>query len=100
MKLIADNLRITKINIQNARKAQNPKPVQDLVKLCLAKERIIIDPIVPPLAWADGIAQARAMLNVIHTLPDLLNDNLMAAAGATAIIAKEDLFFWAMMPGY
>jgi 5-methyltetrahydrofolate corrinoid/iron sulfur protein methyltransferase len=38
----------------------------------VAKERIIIDPIVPPLAWDDGIVQARAVLNVIRTLPDLL----------------------------
>lgn len=201
MKLIADNLRITKPGIQNALKARDPKPVQDLVKLCaakgtwaidvntgplgklpeegmvffikavesvtdlpllidtsnptamkaglevannraiingfslepgklekmlplakeydadivgfllypdsrvpkdeagrleialelfekaaaagVAKERIIIDPVVPPLAWADGIVQARAVLNVIHTLPDLLGFPVRTIAGVS-----------------
>ncbi|MCD4721173.1 MAG: dihydropteroate synthase, partial [Desulfobacula sp.] len=35
----------------------------------VSKERIIIDPVVPPLAWEDGIVQARAVLNVIRMLP-------------------------------
>jgi len=201
MKLIADNLRITKTDIQNALKARDPKPLQDLVKLCLAKgawaidvntgplgklpeegmtffikavesvtdlpllidtsnpaamkaglaaannrviingfslepgkiekilplakeydadivgfllypdsrvpadeagrfeiamellekaaaagvakERIIIDPVVPPLAWADGIVQARAVLNVIHTLPELLGFDVRTIAGVS-----------------
>jgi len=38
----------------------------------VAKEQIIIDPIVPPLAWEDGIVQARTILKVIQRLPDLL----------------------------
>ena len=38
----------------------------------VAKERVIIDPVVPPLVWADGIVQARAVLNVIRTLPEVL----------------------------
>jgi 5-methyltetrahydrofolate corrinoid/iron sulfur protein methyltransferase len=38
----------------------------------VAKERMIIDPVIPPLAWADGIAQAREVVKVIRTLPDLL----------------------------
>ncbi len=38
----------------------------------LAKERVIIDPVIPPLTWADGIVQARQVLEVIRTLPDLL----------------------------
>ncbi len=36
------------------------------------KERVIIDPVIPPLAWEDGIVQAREVLEVIRTLPDLL----------------------------
>ncbi len=36
------------------------------------KEQIIIDPIVPPLAWEDGIVQARTILKVIQRLPELL----------------------------
>lgn len=38
----------------------------------VAKERVIIDPVIPPLAWEDGIVQARHVLTVIRTLPDLL----------------------------
>ncbi len=38
----------------------------------VAKEQIIIDPIVPPLAWEDGIVQARTILRVIQRLPELL----------------------------
>ncbi|MCA1787027.1 MAG: dihydropteroate synthase, partial [Desulfobacteraceae bacterium] len=38
----------------------------------VAKERVIIDPVIPPLAWENGIVQAREVLEVIRTLPDLL----------------------------
>jgi 5-methyltetrahydrofolate corrinoid/iron sulfur protein methyltransferase len=38
----------------------------------VAKEQVIIDPIVPPLAWEDGIVQARTILKVIQRLPELL----------------------------
>lgn len=47
----------------------------------VANERIIIDPVVPPLAWDDGIIQARAVLNVIRTLPDLLGFPVRTIAG-------------------
>jgi 5-methyltetrahydrofolate corrinoid/iron sulfur protein methyltransferase len=47
------------------------------------KERIIVDPVVPPLAWADGIVQARAVLNVIRTLPDLLGFPVRTIAGVS-----------------
>ncbi len=49
----------------------------------VAKERIIIDPVVPPLAWEDGIIQARAVLTVISTLPDLLGFNVRTIAGVS-----------------
>lgn len=112
----------------------------------VSKERIIIDPVVPPLAWADGIVQARSVLNVIRTLPDLLgfpvrtiagvsnlttgagdkakknlmeqgyvamlaaagleyalldilNRETVSAARAAAILARETLFSWGMVPG-
>ncbi len=61
------------------------------------KERIIIDPVVPPLAWDDGIIQARAVLNVIKTLPDLLGFPVKTIAGlsnlttGTADKAKKNL---------
>jgi len=47
----------------------------------VAEERIIIDPVVPPLAWEDGIVQARAVLNVIRTLPDILGFPVRTIAG-------------------
>lgn len=47
----------------------------------IAKERLIIDPVVPPLVWEDGILQARAVLNVIKTLPDLLGFPVRTIAG-------------------
>ncbi|MCD4721471.1 MAG: GNAT family N-acetyltransferase, partial [Desulfobacula sp.] len=47
----------------------------------VSKERIIIDPVVPPLAWEDGIVQARAVLNVIRMLPDLLGFPVRTIAG-------------------
>lgn len=60
-------------------------------------ERIIIDPVVPPLAWDDGIIQARAVLNVIKTLPDLLGFPVRTIAGLSNLTtgavdkAKKDL---------
>jgi 5-methyltetrahydrofolate corrinoid/iron sulfur protein methyltransferase len=47
----------------------------------VAKERVIIDPVIPPLAWADGIVQARQVLQVIRTLPDLLGFPVRTIAG-------------------
>lgn len=111
----------------------------------VAKERVIIDPVVPPLAWTDGIVQARAVLNVIRTLPevlgfpvrtiggisnlgtgardkakrrlleqsyvamlasagldfalmDILDAGLVQSARVSGILAKEEIFSWAMVP--
>ncbi|MBU2631107.1 MAG: dihydropteroate synthase, partial [Proteobacteria bacterium] len=47
----------------------------------VAKERVIIDPVVPPLAWDDGIVQARAVLKVIQMLPDLLGFDVQTIGG-------------------
>jgi 5-methyltetrahydrofolate corrinoid/iron sulfur protein methyltransferase len=47
----------------------------------VAKERVIIDPVIPPLTWADGIVQARQVLQVIRTLPDLLGFPVRTIAG-------------------
>ncbi|MCP4669735.1 MAG: dihydropteroate synthase, partial [Desulfobacula sp.] len=47
----------------------------------IAKEKLIIDPVVPPLSWEDGIFQARAVLEVIRTLPDLLGFEVKTIAG-------------------
>lgn len=47
----------------------------------VAKERVIIDPVVPPLSWEDGIGQARAVLDVIRALPELLGFPIRTIAG-------------------
>jgi 5-methyltetrahydrofolate corrinoid/iron sulfur protein methyltransferase len=52
-------------------------------KAGVAKEKIIIDPVVPPLAWEDGIVQARTVLNVIQMLPDLLGFKVQTIAGVS-----------------
>ena len=44
-------------------------------------ERVIIDPIVAPLAWQDGNRQNMAVLEVIRTLPDLLGVRVRTMAG-------------------
>jgi 5-methyltetrahydrofolate corrinoid/iron sulfur protein methyltransferase len=44
-------------------------------------ERIIIDPICPPLAWNEGPAQARAVLETLRLLPDVLNFPIRTVAG-------------------
>ncbi|MFU8768246.1 MAG: dihydropteroate synthase [Desulfotignum sp.] len=111
----------------------------------VAREHVIIDPVIPPLAWADGIVQAREVLQVIRTLPDLLGfpvrtiggisnlgtnapdrtkrrvleqsyvamlasaglsyalldilaPDLVRAAQASSILAKEDIFSWGIVP--
>jgi 5-methyltetrahydrofolate corrinoid/iron sulfur protein methyltransferase len=112
----------------------------------VAKERVIIDPVVPPLAWTDGIAQARAVLEVVRILPevlgfaartiggisnlgtgagdktkrrlleqsyvamlasagldfalmDILDADLVPSAMVSGLLAKEEIFSWAMVPG-
>ncbi len=47
----------------------------------ITKEKLIIDPVVPPLAWEDGIFQAKAVLEVIRTLPELLGFKVKTIAG-------------------
>jgi 5-methyltetrahydrofolate corrinoid/iron sulfur protein methyltransferase len=49
----------------------------------VAKERVIIDPVIPPMAWADGIIQARQVLEVIRTLPDLLGFPVRTIGGVS-----------------
>jgi|GEM_PF-2989108 len=49
MKLIADNLRITKKSIRDALKACDPKPIQEFVKLCVGKGAWAIDVNTGPL---------------------------------------------------
>lgn len=47
----------------------------------ISPKRIIIDPVVAPLAWQDGNRQDMAVLEVIRTLPDLLGAPVRTIAG-------------------
>ena len=49
----------------------------------VAKERVIIDPVVPPLVWEDGIVQARTVLNVIRALPELIGFPIRTMGGVS-----------------
>jgi 5-methyltetrahydrofolate corrinoid/iron sulfur protein methyltransferase len=45
------------------------------------KERVIIDPVVPPLSWDDGLFRARELLKTISMLPELLGFPVKTMAG-------------------
>jgi len=45
------------------------------------KERVIIDPVVPPLSWDDGLFRARELLKTIPMLPELLGFPVRTLAG-------------------
>lgn len=47
----------------------------------LSPERIIVDPVVVPLSWQDGVGQVREVLEVIRMLPELLNFPVRTIAG-------------------
>lgn len=59
-------------------------------KAGVSKERIIIDPVVPPLAWEDGIVQARHVLDVIRTLPELLGFPVRTIAGISNLATRAE----------
>jgi 5-methyltetrahydrofolate corrinoid/iron sulfur protein methyltransferase len=71
-------------------------------KAGLPPERLIIDPIVVPISWEDGTAQARDVLSCIRLLPELLGfsiktvvglSNLTSGAGAkTASLLIEEAY--------
>lgn len=45
------------------------------------KEHLIIDPVVPPLSWDDGLFRARELLKTIPLLPELLGFPVRTMAG-------------------
>jgi 5-methyltetrahydrofolate corrinoid/iron sulfur protein methyltransferase len=51
-------------------------------------ERMIIDPVVAPLCWQDGLFQAREVLTVIKTLPELLGFPVRTIAGLSNLTAS------------
>ncbi|MDI6797000.1 MAG: dihydropteroate synthase [Desulfatibacillaceae bacterium] len=44
-------------------------------------ERIVIDPICPPLVWDEGHAQARAVVETLRLLPEVLNFPIRTVVG-------------------
>jgi 5-methyltetrahydrofolate corrinoid/iron sulfur protein methyltransferase len=57
----------------------------DLLQSCqaagIAPRRLIIDPVVVPLAWQDGHRQAREMLTLLGQLPEVLGFPVRTVAG-------------------
>jgi 5-methyltetrahydrofolate corrinoid/iron sulfur protein methyltransferase len=57
----------------------------DLLQSCqaagIAPQRLIIDPVVVPLAWQDGNRQAREMLTILRQLPEVLGFPVRTIAG-------------------
>ena len=49
--------------------------------------RLIIDPVVVPLSWQDGLFQAREVLTVIKTLPEILGFPVRTIAGLSNLTA-------------
>jgi 5-methyltetrahydrofolate corrinoid/iron sulfur protein methyltransferase len=47
----------------------------------VAKERLIIDPVVPPLSWDDGLFRTRELLKTLFLLPELLGFPVRTIAG-------------------
>jgi len=47
----------------------------------LDRDRLIIDPVIPPLIWQNGHIQAMDVIKVIRTLPDLLGYPVQTIAG-------------------
>jgi 5-methyltetrahydrofolate corrinoid/iron sulfur protein methyltransferase len=50
-------------------------------------DRVIIDPVVVPLSWQEGLFQAREVLTVIETLPELLGFPVRTIAGLSNLTA-------------
>jgi 5-methyltetrahydrofolate corrinoid/iron sulfur protein methyltransferase len=56
----------------------------------IAKEKIIIDPVTPPLAWEDGIIQAREVLRFIRILPELAGFPVRTIAGISNLATRAE----------
>ncbi|WP_299976982.1 dihydropteroate synthase [Desulfobacula sp.] len=84
MKLIADNLRITKKSIQDALTGRNPKPIQELVKQCVEKGAWAIDVNTGPLGKSSekGMAFFIEAVQSVTDLPLLIDTSNPAAMKA------------------
>ncbi|MGD9972598.1 MAG: dihydropteroate synthase [Desulfatirhabdiaceae bacterium] len=55
----------------------------------LPKEHLIIDPVLVPVSWQNGLAQNRSILSVIQQLPDVLDFPVRTLAGLSNLTAGE-----------
>ena len=55
----------------------------------LEPERLIIDPVLAPLMWEDGSAQAVELINVIKMLPDLLGFPVRTVVGISNLTSGK-----------
>ncbi len=60
---------------------------QNCLEAGVEPDRVIIDPVVAPLSWQDGLFQAREVLTVIKTLPELLGFPVRTIAGLSNLTA-------------
>ena len=52
-------------------------------------ERLIIDPVVAPMSWENGVKHNQAVLSTIHHLPDLLDARVCTIAGVSNLGAGQ-----------
>ena len=60
---------------------------QKCLEAGIEPDRVIIDPVVVPLSWQEGLFQAREVLTVIKTLPELLGFPVRTIAGLSNLTA-------------
>ena len=62
--------------------------VAEMNRLGISEEKLIIDPVIPPLAWENGIIQARSALETIRSLPDVLGFPVRTIAGISNLATR------------
>lgn len=77
---IADSLQITNKSISEAVGQLDPVPIQ---------ESLIIDPVLVPVMWQNGIDQAKDILNVIRQLPNVLGYPVRTVIGLSNLTAGK-----------
>ncbi len=60
---------------------------QKCLEAGIEPDHVIIDPVVAPLSWQDGLFQAREVLTVIKTLPELLGYPVRTIVGLSNLTA-------------
>ncbi len=58
-------------------------------KTGLPREKLIIDPIVAPVIWQNGLQQNKAVLSVLRTLPDVLGFEVRTIAGLSNLTTGD-----------